>query len=41
MSAGPGQCPNSSPHPGHDWPSGDGKIYTCPGVPTPPPAPKK
>lgn len=46
MSAGPGQCHNPAPHPGHDWQSGDGKVYSCGGVqapppPPPPPAPKK
>lgn len=34
-------CPNPYPHPGHQWQSGDGRVYNCPGVPQPPPQPQK
>lgn len=27
------QCPDPYPHAGHQWHSGDGKIYSCNGVP--------
>lgn len=28
------QYPNPYPHAGHQWHGGDGKIYTCNGVPS-------